>query len=895
MKIRGFRVELGEIESALAAHPDVQSCAVTVQEDRNHDQCLVAFVVLRGQRAPSTRSVRAWLARTLPPYMLPSRVARLSALPLTPEGKIDRHALDRLPADELPSGTPYVAPRTPLEVQLTSIWQDVLRQEPIGIHDHFLDLGGHSLLALAVVSEIRSRVGRRVPQTWLMAHPTIAELAARIETVESVPEASDTIRAVDRGGELPMSHGQRRMWLLQHTLPDAATYNVPVVHRLRGPVDENCLAACWRTLLAQHEILRTLLIQQDEALLQQVLPVDSAAVPWQAVDWRHMTSAEQADALREESRRPFDLATTPLWRALWATVGEDEHILALTFHHSVIDEWSLRILFGELQQLYAAGADASAARLPPLSVQYADFAQWQQEQLGSGLQTQQRSYWRKQLAALPPALELPADGLRPVLGSGRGAVHRFMLPEELVTALRNLAREANTSLFTLVLASYQVWLYRYTGQQDLIVGTPASNRNHLDLHTCLGFFLNTLPMRAQLNDDDTFRQVLARTQHTVLSGLEHSDLPFEDLVALAVRDRDALHTPLYQVMLVLVEQPWGPWQLGSTPAQALAVHTGTSKHDLILSITAHDESCSCELEYATDLFTAGTAERMARHWVELLHSIAGQPDANIGQLNLLPAEERRQLLVTWNGAARDYPRDTCIHQLFEQQAQQTPDAVAVVADHQTLTYGELNRAADRLAQRLVQLGVGRRARVAVYLDRSVEFITSILAVLKVGAAYVPLDRNYPADRLRFMLVDSAAEAIISAGPVPEGLDGGGLARLDVLQESASTEVFCRDDLPAQCSADDLAYVMYTSGSTGRPKGVGVPHRGVVRLVRSQEYAAFDAQQRFLFLAPTCFDASTFELWGPLLNGATCVVFCPSCRTSKPSNNLCVNNGSRASG
>ena len=422
VKIRGFRIELGEIEAALETHADVQACcrcgSVCVAKERNAS---TAFVVLSAGATLSGRALRAWLGQMLPDYMLPARFVVLDALPLTPNGKVDRKALEQLQGQELAVGTDYVPPRTDLERRLAEIWQEVLRQERLGIHDSFFQLGGHSLLAMSVISRIRSQLDRDVPLRWLFEHPTVAGLACQIEASNAAPCAVEPIPRADRQQPLPMSFGQQRLWVLQQTLPEAATYNVPAVYRLQGPVDAARLQACLQVIQQRHEILRTALVQQDEMLLQQVLPSENVALPWQQVDWQQLTSSEWQQRLQDEVRRPFDLAQAPLWRAVWATLDTDDHILAVTFHHSVVDEWSLRVFFQELAQLYAAGGDVATAGLPALSVQYADYAAWQRRWLSGERLARQRAYWTEQLTALPPALELPTDRPRPARPSGQGA------------------------------------------------------------------------------------------------------------------------------------------------------------------------------------------------------------------------------------------------------------------------------------------------------------------------------------------------------------------------------------------------------------------------------------------------------------------------------------------
>ena len=770
VKIRGFRIELGEIESALETHPDITSCAVVAREIPGQEKQLVAFLVLRESAALSVHDLRNSLARQLPDYMLPVRYQVLDALPLTPNGKVDRQALVQMEGEQVALGTSYTCPRTDLERQLANIWQEVLRQEPIGIHDNFFELGGHSLLALTAVTLLRSRLGREVPQRWLFEYPSIAALADQIETSSATCDSRLPISLSSRQQPLPMSFGQQRLWLLQQTLPEPATYNVPVIYRVVGAVDRARLQAALQGLLERHEILRTALVRQGDELSQQVLAIDCVELPWQEEDWRHDSPAELQHRLRHEVRRPFDLVRAPLWRVGWAAIGVDQHLLVLVFHHSVVDEWSLRVFLQQLRQLYEAEGNTDAAGLPELPAQYADFAVWQRMNLDGAAGERARQYWTDQLRMLPSPLSWPTDRSGSTARSGRGGVHRFRLPAELVSELRQLARREQTSLFQLLLTAYQSWLFRYTGQQDIVIGTPVSNRNRTELQGVLGFFLNTLPVRIQLDAQSSFRQTLSRVRQLVLAGLEHADLPFEQMLDLADHKRAPGQSPLYQTMFVLMEEGLNNWSLGGASASPVPVHTGTSKCDLILSVVAEGDQWDCELEYAAELFTAETSAMIADYWVELLRAIIANPDQPIGTLNLLPHAERQRVVVQWNQTDTVYPRDACIHHLFAEQARHAPDAAAVVCDERTLSYRELNARANQLAHRLQQVGVTPGARVAVYLNRSLEYVISVLGILKAGGVYVPLAQDYPAERLRFMLADSGAAVLLTKRQLPSGLN-----------------------------------------------------------------------------------------------------------------------------
>jgi amino acid adenylation domain-containing protein len=869
VKIRGFRIELGETESTLERHADVDSSAVVAETDARGDQQLVAYLVLRDAATVSVQTLREWLGRSLPEYMIPGRFVVLEALPLTPNGKVDRKALAACQARALVSGEKFKPPQTPLESQLASIWQKVLRLERVSVEDNFFAMGGHSLLAQTVIAEIRCECGLELPLTWVFQYPTIRGLAHRLADASTGEFKLDTIKPIDRTQPLPMSFGQQRMWILQQTLPNPAAYNVPIAFHLQGEVQGELLARCLRHVRDRHEILRTALVHEEGALRQRIVAADVAPLPWTTVDWQSQSPAERESLLKAEITRPFDMIQPPLWRALWAQTGRKESWIVLTFHHSIVDEWSLPLFCRELSQLYSAHGDIDEADLPTLDVQYADFAIWEQECLQERQAEPQREYWRQQLANLPTALELPCDFPRPRQLNGCGDVHRFCLPLEITAPLRRLAAETGTSLFALMLTTYQVWLHRYTGQQDLVVGTPFAHRDRPEVQSVIGFFLNTLPIRVQLDPNQSFRAVLDQVRSTVLSGLEHSDLPFEQIVQLAGQGHAGGNQPLYQAMFVLLERGITPWNAEGITTTPIPCHTGTSKCDLTLSILAEEGSWNCELEFATDLFTADTARRMAEHWTELLRSIVQAPDQSVGSMNLLTSAERQQVLYDWNATAVDYPRDQCIHQLFEEQVRRTPQAVAVTFAQDTLTYGELNHRANRLAHRLNQLGVSSDTTVGICLDRSLDMLVAMLGVLKAGGAYIPLDPKYPPERLKFILSDSQTRWVLTEQhSLFEELQG----QLTCVSMTETAGNWPSDDLNLQVSSRQLAYVMYTSGSTGQPKGVGIEHRSVVNFVTGMLCEpGLSATDCLLAATSINFDISVLETLLPLMVGARVVI------------------------
>ncbi|MCX6904766.1 MAG: amino acid adenylation domain-containing protein [Verrucomicrobia bacterium] len=879
VKIRGYRIELGEIEAVLGGHPDLSACAVVTQKDSRGDKVLAAFVVGRKPADLSAGSLRQWLERKLPDFMVPSRFLVLPALPLTANGKLDRQALENLKGLDLAGGTPYAAPRTELERQLGEIWMTALRKDRVGINDNFFDLGGHSLLAVIICSQVTRRLGVELPVRWLFDHPTIERLARQMQSHEGLSQDTGPITKVDRQTPLPISFGQQRMWLLQQTLPDLAAYNEPRAFHLHGWVDAGRIRRALQAMVERHEVLRTALVQQGESLVQQIAAAEDVPLPWQEVDLQAVPPSEKQAALEErllaEARRPFDLAQVPVWRVVWIKLAENEYVLGFTLHHSIEDEWTWRILCRELEQLYATDGQAGLAALPELPVQYADYAVWQQRRLTGELLERQRSYWREQLRDLPPALELPADMARPSRLSGRGAIHNFQLTGPVVTRLRELAREEETTLFTVLLAAFQVWLHRYTGRTDVVVGTPITQRDRPEIQTLFGFFLNTLPIRARLDGSPTFRQVLQQVRESLLGAFSHADLPFEQMVELVPNERAPGRQPLYQVMFVLLEEARPAFQLDQAETRPLPMETRTSKSDLALSLEAVGEAWRCQFEYATDLFTAETAKRMACHLTELLRSITDDPEQSVSQLNLMPAAERHQVLVEWNQTKLEYPRHKCVHQLFEEHVERTPAAVAVVFEGQQLTYGELNERANQLAHHLQKLAVSPEVLVGIAVERSLEMLVGLLGILKAGGAFLPMNPDDPVERLASMLEQAHVTVLLTQERLLPSLPRG------------SFSTFCLDrdwpSLPAPpappplsaVNAENLAYVIFTSGSTGRPKGVMVSHRNVVGFLHAFQHVTRDVDGRIgTNVAPFYFDTSVEEFWSCLCFGGTVHILRP---------------------
>jgi amino acid adenylation domain-containing protein len=868
VKVRGFRIEPGEIEGALRRREGIADCVVVAREDVPGEKRLVAYVV---------GDVEAGVLREHLEYMVPSAFVSLDTLPLTPNGKLDRKAL---PAPDLASaGDRYVAPRTPVEEVLAGIWAEVLRLERVGVEESFFELGGHSLLATRVVSRVRAVFDIELPLRALFEGPTVAELAGRVEEMRraELPVLPPVV-PVERTGALPLSFAQERLWFIDRLEPGSATYNIPAAMRLAGAMDERALERALGEIVRRHEALRTAFAEVDGSPVQVVAPFGGFALPVEDLSALGEADREAVVGRRagEEAARPFDLSAGPLFRAALLRLGAEEHVLLLSMHHVVSDGWSMGVLFRELSVLYETYRQGGESPLPELGVQYADYAVWQREQLAGDALERQISYWREQLAGAPELLELPTDHPRPPVQTYQGATVPMELPLELLERLQALGRSESATLYMTVLGAFQVLLSKYSGSEDIVVGSPIAGRTRREVEELIGFFVNTLVLRTDLSGDPPFREVLGRVREATLGAYEHQALPFEKLVTELQPERSLSHSPLFQVMFTLQNVGGAGGGLPGLQASGADTELKSAKVDLSLELAATPRGLQGGLIYRTDLFERGTVERMLGHLARVLEQVAADADVRTSQLDLLGDTERSLVLEAWNGTAAEVPADRCIHELFESQVARTPDAVAVHFEEEALTYAELNARANRLAHHLRGQGVGAEVRVGVLMERSLEMVVSLLAVLKAGGAYVPLDPGLPAERLAYMLDDSAVPLVLVQaalrGAVP-ARDGVDVLAVDALAERLAAEAV--ENPAGVAGPDSLAYVIYTSGSTGRPKGVMNQHRGVVnRLVWMQAHFGIGADDVVLQKTPFGFDVSVWEFFWPLQQGATLVMARP---------------------
>ncbi|MEW6367291.1 MAG: non-ribosomal peptide synthase/polyketide synthase [Acidobacteriota bacterium] len=875
VKVRGFRIELGEIESVLGRHASVANVVAVVREDVPGDKRLVAYVVPRQDATVASGELREMLRESLPDYMMPAAFVMLDALPLTPNGKIDRRALPAPDQAAQDAGTTYVAPRTPHEEVLAGIWAEVLRREGIGVHDDFFDLGGHSLLATQVVSRVRAAFQKELPLRSLFESPTIAGLAARLTGDESDLAAGiPPLVPMPREGRIPLSFAQERMWFLNQFDPGTSAYNLYRAVRLRGTLDLALLEQCVNEIIDRHEALRTRFIPIDGYPFQVVPPASRLPVPLR--DLRDLPEPERdtivMELLKEESQRPFDLAGGPLVRVTAFRLGAEDHFLLLTFHHIASDAWSIWGFIREMSVLYQAHLEGRPSPLPDLSVQYADFALWQREWLRGEALASQVSYWREKLQGAPPLLTLPTTHPRPPMQTFNGSRHTTVLSPALMAALKDLSRRNGATLFMTLLSGFSALLSKYSGQDDVPVGSPIANRNRSEIENLIGFFVNTLVFRTDVSGDPTFTELLSRVRETTMEGYLYQDVPFEKLVEELQPERDLSHPPLFQVMFIMQNVPQTTVELPGLTLDLLEVGSAASKFDLTLSVTEAEEGLYASYEYNTDLFDAAAIERMAGHFRVLLESIANRPESRISELPLMTLPEQERVLVEWNDTGREYRRERCMHELFEEQAARSPEATAIVFQDQALTYGELDARANQVANYLSARGAGPETLVGICIDRSLEMVVGLLGILKSGSAYVPLDPEYPKERLAYMIEDARVGVLLTQERLDSVLPAHAATAVrldsgwgDVARESTEKPA-------AHVDSESLAYVIYTSGSTGRPKGVQIPHRALTNFIESMLVEpGLRREDTLVAVTSLSFDIAALEIYLPLIAGGRVVL------------------------
>jgi amino acid adenylation domain-containing protein len=859
VKIRGFRIELGEIENALLTHPAVDA-AVVIVKTTGQEKEIIAYVT------GAANDLREYLGKSLPAYMIPSYFVKLDELPLTSNGKVDRK---NLPAPEelgLESATTHIAPRNKTEEKLIAIWQEILGKQNISVTANFFEIGGHSLKATRLASQIHKEFEVKIELKELFAITILEQQAQLIEKAQKTLFMA--IRPLQEQPHYAVSSSQRRLWVLSRFAEANTAYNVPRVYVFKGDLQIDALQYAFDNLVARHEILRTVFKEDEEGDIRQFIQKEITFSIAQ-FDLRNEKDAQGKikTLVQQECNKPFSLSDGPLLRATTYRAANDEWIFCYVIHHIISDGWSMDVIIKELLQFYNAYVHGQPDALQPLPIQYKDYAAWQQDQLSGVSLGNHKNYWLQQFAGELPVLEFPADKPRPAVKTYHGGAVTRTLPADLANQLNAFAQEQGATLFMSLLAAVNVLLHRYTGQGDIIIGSPIANRQHADLEEQIGYYLNTLALRSRFTGNETFRELLVKVKQVTLDAYEHQVYPFDELVDELKLHRDTSRHPLFDVMVVL--QNAGADNVAAYPKPEGLEITGynqeeqvLSKFDWLFGFASNEDSIQLSLEYNNDIYHQTTAEQLCNHLEQLLKAMLEQPGVAVGEINYLREEERHTLITTFNKTGIDYISNKTLSQLFEEQAAKTPDNVALVFRDKKLTYRELNEEVNQLAAYLkTNYNIQPDDLVAVKMEKNEWMIVSILAVHKSGGAYVPIDPEYPQDRIDYMLEDSKCKLLIDD------------VELDLFRSEQDN--YSSENVECINKSTDLAYVIYTSGSTGRPKGCMVEHRGVVnRLEWLWKQYRFTDKDVMLQKTAFTFDVSVGEIFMPLCFGAR-VVLCPS--------------------
>lgn len=885
VKIRGFRIELGEIETAIGQQPEVEQCVVVVKESRLGDQFLAAYLVITNENKDSDAviaDIKQWVSGQLPEHMLPAAWMMLDVMPLTPNGKVDRKAL---PEPQMVLEQEYVAPETATEIKLANVWQKVLHsEEQVGKTANFFTSGGHSLLAIKLLAEIRADFNVALNVRSIFTHPVLCQLAILIDSSEK-DDVNTCIRPLQRPERIPLSYAQQRLWFLEQLEEHKDTYNMPLALHLNGDVDVKALHAAFNDLIVRHESLRTCMVNLQGVVEQRILDLPVNA-PITVVDLSHLDSEHQAkhvSAIRsEEASLPFDLSKDLMVRArllkLTQQAEQSGSVLLLTLHHIAGDGASLDVLLRDLSALYQSHVSGEKLILGPLPIQYADYALWQLDFLQDQRLNTELTYWQKRLENIPDVHSLPLDKPRPNAQTYQGALYKQDLPNEVTASFRAYLQNQQSSLFMGMQAAFSLLLSRYSGEADIILGTPVANREQKEVESLIGFFVNTLVLRTEIDNGQSFNELLSECRNNALDSFAHQQLPFERLVETLQPNRDLSHHPLFQIMLVVDTVEPEPRTLGGLAITPLEAETTTSKFDLTLNVEESVDiygRAQIELgwEYSTDLFEAQTIERLSENFIQLVSEIVSKSEQSLESLSLVSQAEHQRILDKGK-AKKTWPVTQCLFQDIEQQVEKSPQASALVFNGTVMSYADMNAKANQLAHYLIEQGVGPDTLVGMCLSRSAEMIITILAIHKSGGAYVPLDVSYPVERLTYMMEDSQCKLVISETEHKDKLLGGQIP-IVLLDTSLAQEMLSgyEGENPrisqTKVIPSHMAYVIYTSGSTGKPKGVMIEHQALSSHIKSIciEYGV-TANDNVLQFSNIGFDASVEQVFEALVTGAS---------------------------
>lgn len=883
VKIRGFRVEIGEVETALLDLSAIEE-AVVVARDAGSETQLAAYLVFTPQaEILDVRNIRAHLQARLPYYMVPTIFVRIDSMPRTPNNKVDRNGLPAPSPDNELIDSIIEPADTKTEQTVIDICARLLRRDQIGVTQNFFDIGGHSLSATQLIARINEQLGIKLSMREIFETENFRQLAQRIDELRdsAMPSANEEaqhfaqLKTISRDKALPVSFAQKRMWLVDRLYTGSAAYNISNTVRLRGQLDIKALEQAINAIVDRHEVLRTVFAAHETGPRQVVLAVEN-----DKLEVADLTSIPEEDRLSEALTlvqaivsKHHDLARGPLFERKLLDLGNNDYILVLVFNHIIYDNiWSSGIFFKELSRLYQAFMRGESNPLPALPFQFADYADWEQSRLSSSDMQKNLAYWKTQLSNLPEPLLLPSARPRPVKPTFAGGQVGFKVPVSVSNALKHIARVNGATVFMVLLSGWHLLLHRYSARDDILVGTPSGRRYLTETENMIGLFINNLVIRADFSIKPSFKELLAMVRQTSIDAFSHDELPFETLVSEINPGRSSNVSPIFQHLFIHRNATQSEWKLPGLELSSVHVHPGGSKFDLTLSMLEQGDELSGTLEYSKDLFNQDAVERMAENYIQLLTSAIEQPDLAVDQLNMLAPAEHTMVLEKWNNTNATYPEELCTHQLFELKAQEYPDKVALICNERQLTYVELNQKANQLARELVAQGVGPDKLVAICMNRSPELIIALLAVMKSGGAYIPLDPDFPPERLSYMVEDAQAALFITQEELKERF--GQIETQFILLESES-EIFSSqtgENLTSDSSAQNLAYVIYTSGSTGKPKGVQINHRALVNfLVSMQQRPGLHENDVVQAVTTISFDIAGLEIYLPLITGATVLI------------------------
>lgn len=852
VKIRGYRIELDEIEKCLSSHMSINETVICTFDDNSGNKNICAYYTSNIELTAA--ELIGFLSDKLPDFMIPGYFIRLDRMPYNINGKLDKKALPD-PKNMIYNKQDFIMPRNPTEEKIAALWQEILGLDKVGVYSNFFDLGGQSLKAALLVTRIYKEFHKDIPLTQIFKTPTIDGIASYILNCNE--NIYSYIKPAGKKDYYVVSSAQKRMYILYQIADLKTSYNAPSIVKIEGKTDKGHFEKIIKKIIERHEILRTLFKIIDNEPVQIVSENVDFNLEYFEVE------RFDVDNFLDNFVRPFDLHNAPLFRAGLARISDDVHILIIDMHHIISDGISINIFIKEFIDLY------NNKTLPELRIQYKDFSEWQNNMIKSGKFRKQEEYWLEVLKGEIPILNMPTDYPRPQVQSFEGDTVYFNAGKELKEKLHTLAADMESTPYMVLLAGFNILLSKYTGQDDIVVGTVTAGRPHSDIENVIGMFVNTLAIRNRPLDTKTFKEFLMDVKVTVLNAFENQDYQYEELIDRLIIPRDISRNPLFNMMFVMQNFDILEISLKDLNIRPYRFKNKITKFDITLSISEGKEAFFFSMEYCTKLFTKDTIERFSRHYINILEQLAANPDIKLSDIEVLSREERNQMLIDFNNIMCGYPEDKAIHSLFEEQVERTPDNTALVLDNRHMTYRELNRKANALAGLLRRKGAGRDGIVGLIADRSMEMITGILGILKAGAAYLPIDPLYPKERKLYMLKDSGAEILLAMGDMAEDMEfGGEVIRLDDegLYEG-------KPGNPATVNRpEDLAYVIYTSGTTGKPKGVMIEHRNVVRLLFSDKMQ-FDFNDRdvWTMFHSYCFDFSVWEMYGALLYGGKLVI------------------------